>query len=118
MMPGRPVASITTILSVNTCDVLREATRDGTRRIRLLKIDCEGAEYPILLTTTQLHLVDEICGEYHNLPAEITAPWGFGGTVDINRLADHLVANGFEVDIMPYTGSGSNAGGLFFARRE
>jgi FkbM family methyltransferase len=36
-------------------------------RIRLLKLDCEGAEWPILLTSRKLHLVDEIVGEFHEL---------------------------------------------------
>jgi FkbM family methyltransferase len=34
-------------------------------KIKLLKIDCEGSEYPILLTCTKLSLVEYICGEYH-----------------------------------------------------
>lgn len=36
-------------------------------RIRLLKMDCEGAEWPILLTTHLLPLVDEVIGEYHEI---------------------------------------------------
>jgi FkbM family methyltransferase len=39
----------------------------GTGRVRLLKLDCEGAEWPILLTSRRLHLVDEIAGEFHEL---------------------------------------------------
>jgi FkbM family methyltransferase len=39
----------------------------GNGRIRLLKLDCEGAEWPILLTSRRLHLVDEIAGEFHEL---------------------------------------------------
>jgi FkbM family methyltransferase len=35
--------------------------------IDLLKIDAEGSEYPILLTSRQLHRVTEIVGEYHVL---------------------------------------------------
>jgi FkbM family methyltransferase len=48
-------------------DVIDEVTANGTRRIRLLKLDCEGAEWPILLTSRRLHLVDEIAGEFHEL---------------------------------------------------
>jgi FkbM family methyltransferase len=40
---------------------------NGARRIRLLKLDCEGAEWPILLTSRRLHLVDHIAGEFHEL---------------------------------------------------
>jgi FkbM family methyltransferase len=46
-------------------DVLTEVTRRGRRRVRLLKIDCEGSEFQILLTSRLLHLIDEIAGEYH-----------------------------------------------------
>jgi FkbM family methyltransferase len=39
------------------------------RRVRLLKLDCEGAEWPILLTSTRLQRIDEIVGEFHELGA-------------------------------------------------
>ena len=35
--------------------------------MRLLKLDCEGAEWPILLTSRRLHLIDEIVGEFHEI---------------------------------------------------
>jgi FkbM family methyltransferase len=44
-----------------------EVTSDGERRVRLLKLDCEGAEWPILLTSRRLHLIDKIVGEFHEL---------------------------------------------------
>jgi FkbM family methyltransferase len=36
-------------------------------RVHLLKLDCEGSEFPILLTSTQLAKVERIVGEYHEL---------------------------------------------------
>jgi FkbM family methyltransferase len=48
-------------------DLIDLATDNGAKRIRLLKLDCEGAEWPILLTSQRLHLVDEICGEFHEI---------------------------------------------------
>lgn len=48
-------------------DLLREITGDGKQRIRLLKIDCEGSEFPVLLTSSLLPLIDEIRGEYHEI---------------------------------------------------
>ncbi len=30
-----------------------------------MKIDCEGAEWPILLDSLRLYMIDEIIGEYH-----------------------------------------------------
>jgi FkbM family methyltransferase len=37
------------------------------KQVALLKLDCEGSEWPILLTSKQLHKVRMICGEYHEL---------------------------------------------------
>jgi FkbM family methyltransferase len=48
-------------------DILRDITRNGRQRVRLLKIDCEGSEFPILMTSSLLHLIDEIRGEYHEI---------------------------------------------------
>jgi len=42
-------------------------TNHGEKRVRLLKLDCEGAEWPILLTSQRLELIDEICGEFHEI---------------------------------------------------
>src|SRR4051794_35209267 len=35
--------------------------------VRLVKLDCEGSEWPILLTSTLLHRIEAICGEYHEI---------------------------------------------------
>ena len=48
-------------------ELLWEVTQQGERRVRCLKIDCEGAEWPILLTSKHLHLIDDIVGEYHEI---------------------------------------------------
>ncbi len=53
--------------SVSLDEVLFEASNGFKRRIRLLKLDCEGSEYPILFTSNHLDIVDEICGEYHEI---------------------------------------------------
>jgi FkbM family methyltransferase len=45
-------------------EVISQATEDG-RRIGLLKIDAEYSEYPILFSSKNLGLVDEIVGETH-----------------------------------------------------
>jgi FkbM family methyltransferase len=58
---GEPVAKIA------FDDVVDLATNGGARRVRLLKLDCEGAEWPIVLTSRRLHLIDEIVGEFHEL---------------------------------------------------
>jgi FkbM family methyltransferase len=45
-------------------------TNNGEKRVRLLKLDCEGSEWPILFTSERLHLIDEICGEFHEIGGE------------------------------------------------
>jgi FkbM family methyltransferase len=51
-------------------EIVDSVTNHGEKRIRLLKLDCEGAEWPILLTSRRLHLIDEICGEFHEIGGE------------------------------------------------
>jgi FkbM family methyltransferase len=48
-------------------EIVDSVTNRGKQRVRLLKLDCEGAEWPILLTSRRLHLIDTICGEFHEL---------------------------------------------------
>ena len=58
---GKPVAK------VSLDDLIDSLTEHGQRAVRLLKLDCEGAEWPILLTSRRLHLIDEIVGEFHEI---------------------------------------------------
>jgi FkbM family methyltransferase len=103
-------------------DVVRELTEDGRRRIRLVKMDCEGSEFPILLTSRTLHLIDEIVGEFHEIndgvynPAPITPVARVDGIerFTIGELTRCLQQAGFTVR------SERNAGtflGLFRATR-
>jgi FkbM family methyltransferase len=102
----------------------------GEKRIRLLKLDCEGSEWPILFTSQRLHLVDEICGEFHEIggdfleisedrdvqqPVFHTADEKF----TLERLVAFLNAAGFEVTTRRHRRpDGAKEGlGLFFARR-
>jgi FkbM family methyltransferase len=76
-------------------------------RVKLLKLDCEGSEYPILLTSTQLPRVERIVGEYHEIharampllvaEARLDGVAAFGPDV----LARKLEATGFRVSMMP-----------------
>jgi hypothetical protein len=96
-------------------------TDNGNKRVRMLKLDCEGSEFPILLTSQSLHLIDEIRGEYHE----------FGGEYDdrsipemarvsgydrftIAELTDALQRAGFSVES---DRSGKTRRGHFFATR-
>lgn len=95
-------------------DLVRAATDGGARRLRLLKIDCEGSEFPILYTSRMLHCIDEICGEYHAI-ASIPAHARVAGHPSFTAaaLATYLEAAGFSVELVAVTPKA----GLFFARR-
>lgn len=47
--------------------VIEQATNDGESRVFIAKFDCEGSEWPILLTSSKLHMIDWIVGEYHEI---------------------------------------------------
>ena len=61
---GEPVAKIA------FDGIVDLVTNHGEHRVRLLKLDCEGAEWPVLLTSQRLGLIDEICGEFHEIGGE------------------------------------------------
>jgi FkbM family methyltransferase len=44
-------------------------------RIRLLKLDCEGSEFPIVFESHSLDRIDEIVGEYHEAGPEASHPY-------------------------------------------
>jgi FkbM family methyltransferase len=123
---GEPVAKVA------FDEIVDRATGCGEHRVRLLKLDCEGAEWPILLTSQRLGLIDEICGEFH----EIGGPFleigeDRGGqrpvfsfanlekfTIDV--LVDFLERAGFAVSWQRHRrpGGAPEGLGLFFAARE
>jgi len=45
--------------------LLSEVTANGRKEVRFLKLDCEGAEWPILFTSRHLAWIREIAGEIH-----------------------------------------------------
>ena len=122
---GEPVAKVA------FDGIVDRVTSNGERRVRLLKLDCEGAEWPILLTSQRLGLIDEICGEFHEIggqfleigedrPAQRPV-FSFENlekyTIDV--LIDYLKDAGFTVTWRRHTRpTGSLEGlGLFFATR-
>jgi FkbM family methyltransferase len=58
-------------LTARAADMIPSATLDtvfdalGLESCKLLKIDCEGSEYEILLTTRSLERVEYLSGEFH-----------------------------------------------------
>lgn len=102
-------------------DVIRDVTGQGRRRVRLLKIDCEGSEFPILLTSKTLHRIDSIVGEFHEvggpfddhpMPAHARIPGVDRFTIEL--LADALRRAGFRVE---WTRPAGSFMGLFTAER-
>ena len=91
----------------------------GRRRIDLVKIDCEGAEFPILLTSKLLSRLDRIVGEYHelraSLPAHVRVPGCDQFTVEV--LAETLQRSGFTVTWHRQATAKYGDLGLFFAER-
>jgi FkbM family methyltransferase len=94
-------------------DIIREVTNQGQKRIRMMKIDCEGSEFPILLTSRLLHLVDKIHGEYHNTPVSSVARVEGVNQFTIAELTRYLQEAGFVVNSF----AKDNNLGLFFATR-
>jgi len=98
--------------------VVGEHAGDRGGRLRLVKLDCEGSEYPILYTSRCLDRIDALCGEYHNVERvlgsvpEIARVPGFDG-YDGLALCAYLRERGFIVDLMPR----GEMIGLFFAYR-
>lgn len=88
-------------------------------RINLLKIDCEGAEFPILLTSKRLAAVDRIVGEYHELRAEPAPHARVPGCAQftIDGLVNVLKQAGFVVSLEPQATGNFGELGLFFADR-
>jgi FkbM family methyltransferase len=97
-------------------EVLLEASDHLEKTVRLLKLDCEGSEYPILYTATNLNVVEEICGEYHRLEPELVPDRALVGTSrdQYNQygLKRFLEERGFSVELEPH----SATVGIFHAR--
>lgn len=92
----------------------------GHERVRLLKLDCEGSEFPILFGSRHLDRVEAIVGEYHEVPPglmpDVDPSLRVEGLAafDVPALAERLAAVGFEdTQIIPV----GSTRGLFRARR-
>ena len=88
------------VVSISLDDVIQGASLNGARRIDLLKIDCEGAEYPALYTSTNLDQVERICGECHEMDgmSKVMRVDGFT-RYDMREMADFLQDEGFDVTV-------------------
>jgi FkbM family methyltransferase len=102
------------------CEAL-ESVLSGIRYVRLLKLDCESSEWPILFSCRLLECVGEIVGEYH----EIGGRNNFGtipceariqgySEYTANDLVSFLTRQGFSVELLTQEDSSI---GRFFAKR-
>jgi FkbM family methyltransferase len=110
---GKPVATVPFDLAVATAAV-------KTGRVDLVKLDCEGSEWPILLTSKSLSLVRSIIGEFHEIggpnmdkvttqqthPRTIPACARVGGyeAFTLEVLGRFLARHGFTTEAMPTPG--------------
>jgi len=69
----------TAVQTVAFDQIITEITDSGKKRIKILKIDAEGSEWPILLQSRMLDQIDTIVGELHE----------YGGRYD--RLSPRLI---------------------------
>jgi FkbM family methyltransferase len=82
-------------------DLVHQASDGLRRRVRLAKFDCEGAEWPILLTSKLLSHVHALCGEYHG--GNIPAADAVAGLPEVSGayLEEMLRQRGFSVETRP-----------------
>jgi FkbM family methyltransferase len=115
-----PVRNGKPLPKVNFDVFLLGATRGGEQRVRFLKLDCEGSEWPILLTSKRLDLVDEIAGEFHELGADGPDSCDVYSGLTCEDLGKTLSEQGFDVTIQPYPFQVHffRRIGLFFAKRK
>jgi FkbM family methyltransferase len=119
--PGQSMREISEELRQSSHAVPTKALDEILRTVgpvRFMKIDVEGAEFPILLTASELRWVSEISGEYHDftdLQMEQLAPSAVVGQerYSANVLSRHLEAAGFRVAFRPAV----EGRGLFEAQR-
>jgi FkbM family methyltransferase len=96
----------TKVATIPFDELVLHATENGRHRIRMVKLDCEGSEYPILFTSKQLDLIDEIVAEFHEMgialntrDAPVSAPVNDEQAWCGEVLGDHLKRHGFAVRI-------------------
>ena len=97
-------------------EVCRTAARLNRKgRVRLVKLDCEGSEWAILLTSTMLGVIDEVCGEFHEDRVPPQTRSHTPGPFTRWRLGCVLTKAGFDVRL--WVNPGAPTLGLFWARR-
>jgi FkbM family methyltransferase len=84
-----------------------DAILERFNRVKLLKLDCEGSEFPILLTSQKLDRVNRIVGEIHEVEKPFMGALGEQSRIPgvdaftLNTLVARLESFGFRVAIRP-----------------
>jgi FkbM family methyltransferase len=97
-------------------ELIDRATDGGARRVRLLKLDCEASEWPILLTSRRIDRIDAVCGEYHLVPAVGAFAVAGHDEYTPGLLERYLGGQGFRAQTFPEPRQAGQLG-LFFAER-
>lgn len=90
----------------------------ASSQIRLVKLDCEGSEWPILFTSMRFHRIVAFCGEYHCIKEEdipensFVNGWTSGG-YGAEKIQKIFADNGYETVVSPSPVDGRL--GKFFA---
>jgi FkbM family methyltransferase len=114
LLDSPPAAAETQIPTIRLDDILARF-----ETVKLIKIDCEGSEFPILLTSRLLDRVERIIGEYHEVEPAMMPHLDPGAVIDgyaeyrKEHLADALRKHGFKVTFKP----AARCLGLFTATR-
>jgi len=88
------------VSGIPTMTIDRMLERDGIARCKLLKIDCEGAEYEALGATQCWGRVERMCGEFHSnalLKRRGHSPDGLLGYCKARLGADRVTASFCEM---------------------
>jgi FkbM family methyltransferase len=84
-----------------------DAILERFNRVKLLKLDCEGSEFPILLTSQKLERVSRIVGEIHEVEEKFMGALGGQSRVagvnayTLDKLVARLESFGFHVSTRP-----------------
>ena len=70
--------------------------------VDILKIDCEGSEFPVLLTSQKLKQVRFITGEYHLVALTAIAQVEGYDQYSVGTLADFFTGLRFQVEFLPH----------------
>ena len=106
--PGKPVAKAETV-SLDSILISLD-------RVHILKLDCEGSEWPILYTSNELHRCEYIIGEYHadaDPKYAGEAPVGGWPAWTLKGLVEFLQSKGFDTYTVK---EGSRVHGGFWAK--